>query len=58
MSCRSVQFDKYSIATVQSLFGRFVLDRLGGVYGRINTELEEAGYYTMAELDQLSVSSA
>ncbi len=58
MTCRSVQFDKYSIATVQSLFARFVLDRLGGVYGRINTDLEDAGYYTMAELDQLTVSTA
>lgn len=58
MSCRSVQFDKYSIATVQSLFCRFVLDRLGGIYGRINSDLEDAGFYTMAELDELAVSTA
>lgn len=49
MSCRSVEFDKHTIGAVQTLFGRFVLDRLGAVYGRINTDLEEAGYWTSAE---------
>ncbi len=59
MSCRSVKFDKYSVATVQGLFQRFVLDRLGAVYGRINYELEEGGYHTHAETaDRIMLSRA
>jgi len=52
MSCRSVKFDPYSIATVQDLFSRFVLERLGTIYGRINDELEQAGFCTLEELEQ------
>mgnify|MGYP001815059421 CR=1 FL=1 len=59
MSCRSVKFDKYSVATVQGLFQRFVLDRLGALYGRVNFELEEGGYRTAAEtVDTAMLSSA
>lgn len=58
MSCRSVEFDQESIRTVQDLFHRFVLERLGGVYGSMNMQLEEAGYRTHAELEQLSASTA
>ena len=50
MSCRSVRFEHYTVDTVQSLFGRFVLDRLGAVYGGINSELEDAGYLTRQEV--------
>ena len=44
MSCRSVKFDKHSIAVVQDLFCRFVLDRLGAIYGSIHQELIDAGF--------------
>ncbi len=56
MSCRSVQFDKYSIEVVQNLFSRFVLDRLGSVYGAVNTQLEEAGY--RADDNNVALSSS
>ena len=55
MSCRSVRFDHYTVDTVQSLFGRFVLDRLGAVYGRINNELEDAGYLTIQESQAIEI---
>ncbi len=58
MSCRSVRFDKVSVETVQSLFGRFVLDRLGAVYGRVNFELEEAGFCTFAEQSDEAIPSS
>lgn len=57
MSCRTLKFDKYSIETVQTLFARFVLDRLGSVYGKINARLEEAGYLTLQELDSIAMHS-
>lgn len=58
MSCRSVRFDKQSIALVQSLFARFVLDRLGMIYGDMNHQLDKAGYCTLRELDEILVSSS
>ncbi len=58
MSCRSVEFDQRSISTVQDLFHRFVLERLGSVYGNINQQLEEAGFCTARELEQMEASSA
>jgi hypothetical protein len=54
LSCRSLEFDKHSIDIVQQLFGRFVLDRLGAVYGECNQRLEDVGYYTMRELTLVS----
>lgn len=58
MSCRSVKFDKYSVATVQSLFQRFVLDRLGAIYGQVNNQLENSGYQTRSELEAYALSSS
>lgn len=58
MSCRSVKFDKYSIETVQSLFSRFVLDRLGHIYGSVNTHLQEAGYLTASQMEMQALSTA
>ena len=52
ISCRNVRFDPYSIATVQDLFSRFVLERLGAIYGRINTELEQGGFCTLEEIEE------
>ena len=54
LSCRSLKFDESSIATVQELFGRFILDRLGCVYGQCNQRLERAGYPTARETDLAS----
>ena len=53
-SCQSLEFDKQAIEIVQDLFARFVLDRLGAVYGECNQRLEAAGFYTQAELDLVS----
>lgn len=58
VSCRSVKFDKETIDMVQNLFCRFVLDRLGLVYGQVNTTLEEAGYLTLVEMPELMENSA
>lgn len=49
-SCRSLDLDNNAIALVQSLFARFVLDRLGGVYGECNQRLEKAGFHTREQL--------
>ena len=43
-SCRSLDLDNESIDIVQNLFERFVLDRLGNIYGDCNRRLEDAGY--------------
>ena len=53
-SCRSLDFDTNAIETVQELFARFVLDRMGNVYGECNLRLEEAGYTTARERDLVS----
>ncbi len=44
-SCRSLDLDNESIDVVQNLFERFVLDRLGNIYGDCNRRLEEAGFH-------------
>ncbi|MCH8141498.1 MAG: DUF1631 family protein [Proteobacteria bacterium] len=54
VSCRSLEFDEHAIEIVQELFRRFVLDRLGAVYGECNQRLEVAGYCTIRELDVAS----
>ena len=53
-SCQSLDFDKQAIDIVQNLFARFVLDRMGGIYGDCNRALESAGFYTQAELQEVS----
>lgn len=58
MSCRSLKINQESIGMVQDLFHRFVLDRLGGIYGPINQQLQDAGYCTVGELQKLSASTA
>ena len=58
ISCRNVKFEKYSIDVVKDVFARFVLDRLGGMYGNLNNKLEELGYYTEEENQQLADVSA
>lgn len=57
MSCRSVKFDKHSITVVQDLFGRFVLDRLGAIYGGINQDLIDAGFEPATQEVALSTSA-
>ena len=57
-SCQSLDFDKHSIAIVQTLFGRFVLDRMGSVYGECSSCLMDAGYRTLEEAALLASNSA
>lgn len=54
VSCRALKFDEQAIATVQELFGRFILDRLGAIYGDCNHRLEQAGFRTVQEIDLVS----
>lgn len=54
----ALEFDQASIEIVEDLFGRFVLERLGPVYGECNAQLAEAGYYTAEELEALSRARA
>ena len=58
MTCRSLEMDKLAVDMVQSLFHRFVLDRLGSIYGPINLQLRDAGYSTVQELQELHEDSA
>lgn len=53
-SLRALRFDDQDIEIVEELFSRFVLERLGSVYGECNQRLERAGFYTIAELDAVS----
>ena len=48
-SMRALSFDDRSIEIVEDLFERFVLERLGSVYGECNQHLEQAGYLSAAE---------
>jgi hypothetical protein len=56
LSCRSVDFDEYSIDTVKNLFQRFVLDRLGTIYGMLNQQLADSGFCTDHELEDLTLT--
>lgn len=59
MSSRSLNFEGVGIEMVQDLFHRFVLDRLGGIYGAINQSLNDAGFLTVVEVQkEASISSA
>jgi hypothetical protein len=56
-TCRSLDLDNEAIDIVQNLFERFVLDRLGNIYGDCNHRLEEAGY-ELAQDDEEMIYSA
>jgi len=56
-SCRSLRLDQDSIEIVQELFSRFVLDRLGTIYGACNLFLQDEGYLTSDELELSSTAS-
>lgn len=56
-TCRSLDLDNEAIGIVQNLFERFVLDRLGNIYGDCNRRLEEAGF-TVTPVDDEMVHSA
>ena len=58
MTCRSLKVDRETVGLVQELFHRFVLDRLGSIYGPINQQLQDAGYCTVTELQKNNVSIA
>ncbi len=53
-SCRSLDFDRHSIELVEDLFARFVLDRMGPIYGDCNQRLETAGFFTSREREVVS----
>jgi hypothetical protein len=53
-SMKALKFDDSAIEIVEELFSRFVLERLGSVYGECNQRLERAGFYTLSELDAAS----
>lgn len=57
-SMKALQFDDQSIEIVEDLFSRFVLERLGPVYGECNQRLERAGFYTLSELDAVTSAQA
>lgn len=57
-SMKALDFDDDAIGIVEELFSRFVLERLGSVYGECNQRLERAGFYTVAELDSLTNARA
>ena len=54
LSCRSLKLDHASIEIVQDLFSRFVLDRLGSIYGVCNARLEDAGFQSAVSVDLAS----
>lgn len=54
----ALEFDDDAIRIVEELFSRFVLERLGSVYGECNQRLERAGFYTTAELDAVTNARA
>ena len=56
-TCRSLDLDNEAIEVVQNLFERFVLDRLGNVYGDCNQRLEEAGFSLAVSPDELASSA-
>jgi hypothetical protein len=57
-SMKSLEFDDQAIEIVEELFSRFVLERLGSVYGECNQRLERAGFYTATELDAVTSAHA
>ena len=54
VTMKALKFDEYSIEIVQELFNRFVLDRLGQLYGDCNVRLQEAGFMTRSEQEAFS----
>lgn len=56
-SMKALDFDEDSIEVVEELFSRFVLERLGGVYGECNQRLERAGFLTVSESAELEVQA-
>jgi hypothetical protein len=56
-SMRALEFDDESIEIVEELFSRFVLERLGGVYGECNQRLERAGFLTGSEAQALEAQA-
>ena len=53
-SCQSLDLDNEAIEIVQDLFARFVLDRLGNIYGDCNRRLEEAGFELRADEEHIA----
>jgi hypothetical protein len=58
VTMKALRFDEHAIEIVQELFCRFVLDRLGQIYGDCNTRMQEAGFLTLAEVESLNRARA
>jgi hypothetical protein len=58
LSCRSLKLDDASISIVVQLFSRFVLDRLGHLYGECNQGLQQLGYLSATELQHFTQQRA
>jgi hypothetical protein len=56
-TCRSLDLDNEAIDIVQNLFERFVLDRLGNIYGDCNSRLEAAGYQLSQDDEEMIYSA-
>lgn len=56
-SLKALDFDEDAIEIVEELFSRFVLERLGGVYGECNQRLERAGFMTASEMAELEAQA-
>jgi len=57
-SMKALELDDAAIEVIQELFSRFVLDRMGSVYGECNRNLEQAGFFTARELELVASSEA
>ncbi len=55
---KALKFDQYSIEIVQELFNRFVLDRLGQLYGDCNVRMQEAGFLNRSEQEEFNRARA
>jgi hypothetical protein len=53
-SMKALRFDDKSIEVVEDLFQRFVLERLGSIYGECNLHLQRAGFVTVVEAAELA----
>ncbi|MEZ5561155.1 MAG: DUF1631 family protein [Pseudomonadales bacterium] len=57
-SLKALNFDDDAVDIVNDLFSRFVLDRMGSIYGECNQQLEQAGFFTSRELAMVASARA
>jgi hypothetical protein len=56
-TCRTLDLEGEAAHMVQNLFERFVLDRLGTIYGECHQRLEDAGFPLLATDEDLASSA-